>query len=969
MRSFKLDRRPAPPPRPEKLEYDYSRARRLAKSAWDKGEALARQGDPLAGLPWLARAHRIAPADQNILFSLAWLHLRAGDAARAASLFGDLADRHATRECFCGLIAALLAAGRQTEAARATHSALSQTAADQALRTLAERAAPASWCGISEEGQLLTNAPRASLVASLDGARIKLRRLGPGRYRLSTMLTADSRRLEVRAGELPLLGTPLHIDRIFRVEGFAERTALGVRGWAWHPAAPGRAPRLLVTDQAGAPIARLTPTELLDSVESTTPLARPNGFTARAPADDLLRVIGPDGRDLLGSPVAPEACAPPPASRRRPRRAGPDVPTDIVIPVYRGLKTTLACIESVLETVSKPSRIWVVNDASPEPELVTALSGLARAGAIRLIASGADGANRGFPAAANTGMRAARGRHVVLLNSDTLVAPGWLETLTEAACSAPDIGTATPISNEASILSYPGEAGKNVVPDRLATRHLARLAARANRGRLVEIPTANGFCMFIRHDCLAQTGFFDDCLFAQGYGEENDFCERASALGWRHVAVPEVFVAHLGGASFGTARDHLLRRNLRLLGQRHPAYHARVAAWIEADPLAPARRRLDLARWLQAGTGKSPTDIGIGQAVLIVTHGGGGGTSRVVGERMAALRGEGYRPVILKAANGFCELGDDQGAYPNLRFALPREFAALRRLLARSRPVAAELHHLLGHDHSVVGLFDALGIPYEVYIHDYSWFCPRLSFVTGEGRFCGEAAPKVCDGCVQLWGREIEEEIAADELRRRTVADLLGARQVIVPSADVARRVSRHVPGLNPAIRPWENEPPLAPPRPVPARAMRRVAVIGAISLDKGYEVLLACARDAAARGLNLEFVVVGFTMDDEALLETNRVFITGMFAPADAVALIRAQSADLAFLPSIWPETWCYALSDAWAGGLPAAVFDIGTPPARIRASGRGWVLPLGLPAPRVNDALLSLAMLNINTPLSRAI
>ncbi len=977
-----MDRLPAPRPGREKLEYDYSRARRLAKSAWDMGEELARRRDVAAGLAWVGRAHRIAPADQNILFSLAWLNLRAGDAEQAIALFGRLAERHGTRECFCGLIAALLAAGRHEDAAQAAHSALSQNAADQALRTLAERAVAArpqaGWCGLNEKGALLTSAPRASLRVSLDGEKIRLRTVGPGRYRFALPLTGLGHRLDVRAGDSPLLGSPLRIDRIFRVEGFAERTQQGVRGWAWHPGAPGRLPRLVIADEAGAPFARLTPSEGLESIESPTPLARPNGFALRAPRDRVVRVIGPDGRDLLGSPVAPDTATPPPATRRRRRGSGLDVPVDIVIPVYRGLTATLACIGSVLETTAKPSRIWVVNDASPEPELVEALNSLARMGAIRLIDSGGDGSNRGFPAAANAGMKAAHGRHVVLLNSDTLVAPGWLEGLAAAACSAPDIGTATPISNEASILSYPGDAGKNPVPDRKATRDLARLAAKANRGRLVEIPTANGFCMFIRRDCLEQTGFFDERLFAQGYGEENDFCERARALGWRHVAVPEVFVAHLGGASFGAARDHLLRRNLRLLGLRHPAYHARVAAWIEADPLGPSRRRLDAARWRHAGAAASPpassagesaSAKSAGQAVLIVTHSGGGGTSRVVGERTAAVRAEGYRPVVLKAADGFCEVGDAEATYPNLRFALPREFAALRRLLAQSRVVGAELHHLLGHDHSVVDLFGALGIPYDVWVHDYSWFCPRLSFVTGEGRFCGEAAPEICESCVKLWGREIEEEISAGALRQRSASDLLGARQVIVPSADVARRVRRHVPGLHPVIRAWEIEPGPAPAVRVAVRARLRVAVIGAISLDKGYEVLLACARDAAARGLDLEFVVVGFTMNDEALLETDRVFITGMFAPDEAVPLIRAQAADLAFLPSIWPETWCYALSDAWAGGLPAAVFDIGTPPARIRASGRGWVLPLGLPAPRVNDALLSLAMLNIKPPLSRAI
>jgi glycosyltransferase involved in cell wall biosynthesis len=147
------------------------------------------------------------------------------------------------------------------------------------------------------------------------------------------------------------------------------------------------------------------------------------------------------------------------------------------------------------------------------------------------------------------------------------------------------------------------------------------------------------------------------------------------------------------------------------------------------------------------------------------------------------------------------------------------------------------------------------------------------------------------------------------------------------------------------------------------------VAVIGAIGVDKGFDVLLDCARDVASRDLAMEFVVVGYTVDDEKLIETGCVFITGAFAPEEATALIRAQFADLAFLPSIWPETWCYALSDAWAAGLPAAVFDIGTPPARIRAAGHGWVLPLGLPAHRVNDALLHLAKRATAKPLLAAL
>ena len=549
-------------------------------------------------------------------------------------------------------------------------------------------------------------------------------------------------------------------------------------------------------------------------------------------------------------------------------------------------------------------------------------------------------------------VRMAAGRHVVLLNSDTLVAPGWLHTLRAAACSAPDIGTATPLSNEASIFSYPDAAGGNPAPDAEGTRVLASLAAEVNSYRVVDVPTAHGFCMFIRRDCLDATGLLDDISFAQGYGEENDFCERAASLGFRHVAVPSVYVAHVGGVSFGSARTQLLRRNLALLHRRYPSYAARVADFMTADLLAPARRRLDAARWSRRIQGNDAQR----NTVLLVTHGGGGGTTRVVGERASALQAQGLRPVVLRAVEGRCEVGDAEGGYPNLVYALPAEIGPLRRLLAADRPVSAELHHLLGHDHSVLRLFAALRIPYDVWVHDYSWFCARMSFVTGEGRFCGEAPASLCDPCIARWGRGIDDPVAPSALRTRSAADMRRARAVVVPSADVARRIARHAPGVVPQIVPWERAPLPRPPSVLRSEGVRRVAVVGAIGLEKGFDTLLGCARDAVARALPLEFVVIGYTVDDASLLQTGRVFVTGEFSRGEAEALIRVQSAQLGFLPSVWPETWCYALTDIWSAGLSAAVFDIGTPAGRVRESGAGWVLPLGLPASRINDVLLSL-------------
>jgi GT2 family glycosyltransferase/glycosyltransferase involved in cell wall biosynthesis len=962
VRRFRIDTKPVRPPARPPLEVDVSKVARMARDAWTRGEALARAGDLQGGLAWLGRAHRIAPRDANIRFALAWLQLRAGQAEAAAALFGPMAETFATRECFCGLIAACIALGRIEEAAACAQTALSRTAADPALTVLATQIAARGrgmgWCGMDEDGALLIGCGDVLPKATLNGAALVLEPLGAGRFRLPAPARAGQ--LAVSADGENLLGSPIALDRLWRLDGFAERDQELVSGFAWHPGAPGVDPTLVVTDEAGNLLQRLTATKPLGQVDGDVPLARPRGFTSTVPAGLAVHVRGPDGRDVLGSPL-PAAVPTIPKPRRARPAACPGLAVDVIIPVYRGLDATLACLRSAVETVAPPNRIVVVDDASPEPELVAALDDLQAAGAIHLIRPLAGAGNRGFPASVNAGMRAAAGRHVILLNSDTLVASGWLEALRDAACSAPDIGTATPISNEASILSYPGEAGTNPAPDMAGTRDLAALAARANRGRLVEIPTAHGFCMFIRRDCLDQTGLFEETLFAQGYGEENDFCERARGLGWRHVAVPEVFVAHLGGMSFGGARMALLARNLRLLEQRHPGYAARVDEWIAADTLAPARRRLDIARFEAAGPKA-------GHSVLIVTHGAGGGTSRVVAERSASLRAAGHRPVILRAMDGMCELGDGELATPNLRFTLPAELTSLVSLLRQTRPVAAEIHHLLGHDRSIMRVCEALGIPYDIWVHDYAWFCARISFVTGEGRFCGEADTASCETCLRRWGWEIEEIIDPAELRRRSLMDFRHARAVIVPSEDVARRVLRHAPGARIDIKPWEDAPPLSASPPPRARDVTRIAVIGAIGVDKGFDVLLACGRDAAARRLALEFVVVGYTCDDEALLDTGRVFITGEFARAEAAALIRAQDADLAFLPSIWPETWCYALSDAWAGGVSTVVFDIGTPPARIRAAGRGWVLPLGLPAPQVNDMLIALSKLDAANALLAA-
>lgn len=918
----------------------------LAGQAWRAGQERVSRGDLADGLRWLERARRLAPDDGVVLFSLATALLRAGEFGPAEPLFAGLAERYDAADAWAGLAACARGRGDLDALVAAVGAALSRHAPSVALGRLAAAAARDSrrpgWCGLDASGVVTASGPGR---LALDG-RVVTRRL-PGGWRGAEALTVEWR------GEA-FLGSPLRPGVIGRTEGVVWPVAGGgLEGWAWHPADPAREPVLRVLDGTARVVTAREPADirLADRL-----FARPRRFSVPGGDwDGMVRVVDAAGRDLLGSPVDPAgeqraAAALAVAASGRvvaaPRQgsvwaevrgAAPAVgaaraAVDVVVPVYRGAAVTKACLEQVLRTVGAGVRVWVVDDASPEPALGRVVEQLVAAGRVRRIRHGR---NMGFPAAANAGLRAARGRDVVLLNSDTLVAPGWLERLRAAAYAEADVGSVTPLSNDATLASYP--APGSPAPDVAGTVALDRLAWRANGAERVEVPTGVGFCLYMRRDCLEQVGLLREEVFAQGYGEENDWCLRARHLGWRHVVAVGVFVAHVGGQSFGGARGHLLERNLGILGRLHPGYEALIAAHGAADPLLPARRRIEALRWRRGGA-----------SAVLVTHGGGGGVDRVVAARRGVLEEGGVRAVVLRPEEGWCVVGE---GVPNLRYRMPEEMEELVGLLRGERPGHVELHHLLGHHPALLGLAAALGVPWDVYVHDYAWFCPRIALVQG-GRYCGEPDVAGCEACVADFGSNLEEAITVPALLARSAAVLGGARRVVAPSRDAAVRIGRHFPGVSPVVEGWERDGP----GPVAGGRVRRVCVVGGIGVEKGYDVLLGCVRDARARGLPLEFVVVGHTSDDERLLAAGPVFVTGRYEEAEAVGLIRAQGAEVGFLPSIWPETWCFALTRAWEAGLGVAVFDLGAQAERVRRTGRGWVLPLGLTPAAINGALLGL-------------
>ena len=258
----------------------------------------------------------------------------------------------------------------------------------------------------------------------------------------------------------------------------------------------------------------------------------------------------------------------------------------------------------------------LIDDASPDPRVRACFDELAarRLPHVTLLANET---NLGFTGTANRGMTRSRA-DVVLLNSDTIVTEGWLDALCRCAASDPSIGTVTPFSNNAEICSYPRFCENNEWPEGVDPEPTRASIAAAALPCYPDMPTGVGFCLYVRRALLDEIGAFDPA-FGAGYGEENDFCMRAAAAGFRNVLCDDAFVVHLGGRSFAGAKETLGVRNTALLLERHPGYLDLVRDFIEQDPYGALREAARTAHDRRHGPAL---------AVLHVIHGGGGTESQ-----------------------------------------------------------------------------------------------------------------------------------------------------------------------------------------------------------------------------------------------------------------------------------------------------------------------------------------------------
>jgi len=620
-----------------------------------------------------------------------------------------------------------------------------------------------------------------------------------------------------------------------------------------------------------------------------------------------------DINDYLPSTALPRSC--------------PDgVEVDVVIAVYRGLRETQQCLESVLEDRDRPpGGVIVVEDCSPEPKLVAWLRTLARGGRITLLHNPR---NLGFAASVNHGMAAAGAHDVALLNADTEVPHGWLRRLAAQAYAVPRVASVSPFSNNATICGYPSVAGVSAAFG--LDVHAIDAACRAvNVGRSVEVPTTVGFCMYVRRAALNDVGMFDAATFGQGYGEENDFCLRASVRGWRHMLACDTYVFHQGNVSFGAASVQRKGRARTALLVRYPDYEQVVERHVRLDAAGGARFAVTAA--LLRGSGKP--------VVLMVSHDFGGGVERHIGE-LAARFGETANVLLLGSSARGVSLSVP--ALPG-HSVLALTGDRLDDLVAYLRTVNLQrvhVHHVAGLDLDLRALLRRLDVGYDLTVHDYFAICPQMNLLPSPGhRYCGEPGPAMCNACIARRPSYGAREILS---WRRTYARLLlEAERVLCPSEDVRARLARHGLARNAVLAPHESVSEtvwkVRSPAAVAGRPLR-VAVLGVLAGHKGEISVVTLAEAVAVDEIFLH--LIGRPERELPAGVAARMSVTGEYRDAQLPGLLAAAKPHVLWFPSQAPETYSYTLSAAIEAGLPIVATRIGAFPERLADRPLTWLV-----------------------------
>lgn len=590
----------------------------------------------------------------------------------------------------------------------------------------------------------------------------------------------------------------------------------------------------------------------------------------------------------------------------------PKKPIAIIIPIYRDIKLSRECIINAISGASKIDSAIVVaiNDASPEIQMRETLRKIQNEYPEKLILK-ENKENVGFVKTVNLGLREFNNYDIIILNNDAIAKGNWIERLYKEAYSDQRICTVTPLTNSGSFCSFPiymSEHNENAynleteeIDDEFKSIHLP----------YSEAPTGVGFCMYIKRSCIDKIGYFDEERFNRGYGEENDFCQRAEKLGLTNIITPNIYIYHSGSASFGNEKKILAEKNLKKLKEKHRQYHSRISRFIINDPLKSSR----IIRHIQI---ISASQLPL---VLHVLHNLGGGVMQHVTELAEHTRKNAIHIYLKPDENHNYKLflTDNKKETP-----IPfkhNEYNELILIINALNISFIHYHHIAGFPSDVLRIPYSLSKDHIITVHDFYLINRNPSLTGSDGIYRG-TKNEANHPILTKIGPEIEKE----EWLNKTQKILDDAKKIIFPTESTkeiflkSRKTSNKnilVVGHPESKRAHIKK--ISPPLKMNYETIN-IGVLGALGREKGADLLERIATESKNKKYRYNYILIGYAYRKLKNIKTH-----GKYKEEELHQLIRREKIDLILFTAQCPETYSYTLSHALKTGLPIVAPKIG--------------------------------------------
>ncbi len=228
---------------------------------------------------------------------------------------------------------------------------------------------------------------------------------------------------------------------------------------------------------------------------------------------------------------------------------------------------------------------------------------------------------------------------------------------------------------------------------------------------------------------------------------------------------------------------------------------------------------------------------------------------------------------------------------------------------------------------------------HSIWLHDFFTLCPSYNLINNEGLFCSlPSDPGLCNACLKS-SSYLPDFTDTDILlwRKKWLDFLLDMDVVMAPDESVRDLFAKVYPQGPPItvepLSPITSWTPLDLPVPDEVAV---IGVVGRISRPKGAQIVEDLAQLIDKERLKLKILVIG---ELDSGFKSKSLKVLGAYRHEELPDLILRHKVNVALVPSVCPETFCYVAQELTAMDIPLVCFDIGAQGRRVRQYGKGAV------------------------------